>query len=92
MIEWQNQYSILRETNEEHLATNSSLTKVQVKLDQELRSSLTTLDSLKEKNRSLTPNDHKWNELVDTIEKDKKGATGKEFRAIKAKRGACRSY
>lgn len=68
--EWERKHSILMETNKEHVATISSLTKTKAVLRNELTSSLATVEGLTKKIERLTASDRKWEELVDTIEKD----------------------
>lgn len=70
LLEWERRHSILVETNEEHVATLSSLTKTKADLGNELTSSLATIEGLKKKIERLTASDRKWEDLVDTIEKD----------------------
>lgn len=70
LLEWERKHSILMETNEEQVATISSLTKTKAELRNELTSSLAAIEGLKKKIERLTASDRKWEDLVDTIGKD----------------------
>lgn len=69
--EWGRKHSSLMDTNKEQAAKISSLTKTQAVLRNELTSSLTTIEEMKEKIGRLTDSDRKWEDLVGTMEKDK---------------------
>lgn len=71
VLEWGRKHSSLMETNKEQVATISSLTNTKGILRNELTSSLTTIDVMKKKIEKLTASDQKWEDLVETIEKDK---------------------
>lgn len=79
VLEWGRKHSSLMDTNKEHAATISSLTKTKAVLRNELTSSLTTIEEMKKEIGRLTDSDRKWEDLVETIKKDNEELRVKSF-------------